>query len=38
MKASFIFTFWIGNYVKCVKKEGKREGGEEMEMASEKER
>jgi hypothetical protein len=24
MKASFIFTFWIVNNVKCVKKEGKR--------------
>jgi hypothetical protein len=37
MKASFIFTFWIVN-VKCVKKEGKREGGEGMVMTSEKER
>jgi hypothetical protein len=38
MKASFIFTFWIVNSVKCVKKEGKRESGEEMEMTSEEER
>jgi hypothetical protein len=36
MKASFIFTFWIVNNVKCVEKEGKREGGEEM--TNEKER
>jgi uncharacterized protein Veg len=40
MKAAFIhvFTFWIVNNMKCVKKEGKREDGKEMELTREKER